>query len=800
MTLGAPKTFRLSTFLLIVSLMTSIYMLTYRAVIQSGDTLRTLDALTSFSRHDDWLMDESNWFKPALSIRHDIDLPLSEYDVEERLNVRLALPLLKIAEALPRLGIIHTVWLFNVFVTALCIGMIYLLACTLNYADEVAVLVAITAGLSTNLWAYSQTFFREPLSAFFILVALLVIQLGRRRRFRVRLFSLIMAAAGLYLAYLTKFSATFAIPAALLFALPDVRHFDQRARRRLALALLSLTLFILVMLMIVDPLPSALQDFLDPFPFGTAYIAAALRSYILSPGASIWGTSPIVLLTVAGGILLWRQRQYRLVLAICLLVASYAIGHALSTGPYWFGGLSWPPRFLLPVLPALILATAPVAEKILRPGYRVLRILWALLLIYGAWIQFNSVALSWEHIGTTLPAEANGLSEWLPSMMRPEYFRWVVLPQRWNDLGFDFLWTRSNLPFWGISFTLIACAISATIFRLLIQRQSRWRYSSPLLATICLLLIYLNLALAYYKDPRTHSQQRALHEILDYFETAARADDILLLPGNDYGDFILNHLDQAAPRPIILPRPLAQAASDKQPAQIVSNNSNSWFDVQTVRVIQHLADHHDRLWVLENTSPFMSWSFRPLERYLALHAYPVQEIRLTEPSDIVRLLEYSVGSPAPNPMSLFQGDVATDLRYGENIALLSFVMPKQGQYRPGNTVEFSLLWQTETRLEQSYTVATFVVDAKTGQPTAQGQDSGPQNGFAPTRDWIPAAPIWDNRAIRLPLDAKPGDYRLWVLLYHIDSNSGDIVRLPVRGSDITGEGNIGVLPLTLQIE
>ncbi len=775
-------------------------MLTYRAVIQSGDTLRTLDALTSFSRHDDWLMDESSWFKPTLSIRHESDLPLSEYDVEERLNVRLSLPLIKIAEALPRLGIIHTVWLFNVFVTALSVGLIYLLVCALDYADEVAVVIAITAGLSTNLWAYSQTYFREPLSAFFILLALLVIQLGRRHRFRVRLFSLIVAAAGLYLAYLTKFSAALAIPAALLFALPDVRLFSQHVRHRLALALFSLMLFILGMLMIVDPLPSALQDYLKPFPFGTSHVGAALRSYILSPGASIWGTSPIVLFSIVGSVLLWRQRQYKLVLTTGVLVACYAIGHALSTGPYWFGGLSWPPRFLLPVLPALMLATAPLAEKILRPGHRVLRVFWVLLFAYGAWIQFNGVAVSWEHFGSTLPPEAQGLSEWLPSMMRPEYFRWVVLPQRWSDLGFDFLWTRSNLPFWGISFAVFACVISAIIIRLLKRRQSRWRFSSPLLATICLSLIYLNLALVYYKDPQTHSQQRALHEMLAYFETAARADDILLLPGNDYGDFILNHLDQAAPRPIVLPRPLAQAASDKQSAKIVSNNSNSWFDVQTVRVIQHLASHHDRIWVLENTSPFMLWSFRPLERYLALHAYPVQEVRLTEPSDIVRLLEYSVRSQVPNPMSLYHGDVATDLRYGENIALLSFVLPNKGHYRPGEVVEFSLLWQTEISLEQSYTVATFVVDTDSGQPIAQGFDSGPQSGFAPTTDWKPAAPIWDNRAVRLPVDARPGDYHLWIVLYYIDSNTGDIVRLPVRGSEVTGDGTIGVLPLTLQIE
>ena len=167
MTPAIPKAYRLSLFLLLVSLMCCIYMLTYRAVIQSGDTLRALDAVTSLARYGDWLMDESNWFKPSLRIRENNELPLSEYEVKERLNIQLALPLLKIAETLPRLGVIHTVWLFNAFVTALIAGLLYLLVIALDFPDAVAVLVAISAGIGSNLWAYSQTFFSRTVIRLF---------------------------------------------------------------------------------------------------------------------------------------------------------------------------------------------------------------------------------------------------------------------------------------------------------------------------------------------------------------------------------------------------------------------------------------------------------------------------------------------------------------------------------------------------------------------------------------------------------------------------------------------------------
>ena len=780
--------------------MTCLYMLTYRAVMQSGDTLRALDAVTSLARHGDWLMDESNWFKPSLRIREKNDFPLSEYDVDERLTVRLALPLVKLAEMLPRLGVIHTVWLFNAFVTALIAGLLYLLVAALDFSDSVAVVVATTAGIGSNLWAYSQTFFREPLSALFIILALLAIQLGRNWPLAQRLVSLIVAGGSLYFAYLTKYSAALAIPAVLVFALPEVPTLGRSYGRRIALTILALSLALVAAPILIDPLPVALQDLLGSFRIDSRFVGAALRSYVLSPGASVWGTSPAVLLSIAGAVLLWRQQRRRLVLTIWLLSVSYVLGHALTTGSHWFGGLSWPPRFLLPALPVLMLATAPVAQRLLNSANRRLRILWSALLLYGVWIQFNSVALSWKHFGESLPAESQGLSEWLPAMWQPAYFRWMVLPQRWQDLGLDFLWTRANLPLWGISFGLLILVTSAALLAMLLKRQSKWRFAPLLLAPLCLIAVYLNLRSAYYKDPRSNSQQAALHEALAHLEEVSSPDDVLLLPGNDYGSFMLNHHTAATPRIIVLPRPLAQAASNRQPAKVISNNANNWFDVHSVRVIQHVAGRHDRVWLLANTSPFMSWSFRPLERYLALHAYPVQEVRLSQPNDTVRLLEYSTTTRVINHASLYGGDLATDLRFGNDIRLLGVVAPQASIFQPGETVEFSLLWQSDVSLDTSYTVATFIASAESGQPIAQGWDTAPQAGFEPTNNWTPEVPVWDKRAIRLPRDAPPGEYRIWALLYFRDGDSGELKRLPVSGSDVTGDNDIGILPFTFNVE
>ena len=360
------------------------------------------------------------------------------------------------------------------------------------------------------------------------------------------------------------------------------------------------------MLMLLDPLPPAVLHALERFEYSSEYLGEALRTYLLSPGASLWGTSPIVLLALAGAVILWRRGQYRLLVCACMFCVIYSIGHAISTGPHWFGGLSWPPRFLLPVLPILMLLTAPVAELLFERGRSVLRLIWVALLAYGIWIQFCAVSLSWNHYSDSLPADSSGLSEWTPSLTEPRYFRWVLLPERWSDLGFDFLWTRANLPVWGLSFFALGAVFFFALFQVMRRRRSRWRYTVPPLAFLCLALILLNLNSAYKKDPRTQSHKEALHAALDFLSIHAAADDVLLLSSNDYGDFILNHLDGAAPRPVILPRPPAQAASDRQPALIQSDNPNDWIDVGSLRALQHLARHKRRLWLLDNTSPFMA--------------------------------------------------------------------------------------------------------------------------------------------------------------------------------------------------
>ncbi len=797
MTRGKAREARIS--LLVCAFVASIYLLSYRATIQTGDALRSLDATTSFLRFGDWLMDESSWSKPAHRVRAASPLPLSEYDVDERLHILLAAPLLKLAEAVPRLGNIHTVWLFNIIVTAASASLLYLIVRQLSYERAPAVLVALSAGLGSNLWAYSQTFFREPLAMFFLLLACYAVLLGSGAPKRRRLLSLAAASGCITLAALTKYSALLALPGLLVLALSP-REGDSRRQANLAALALGLMAGLALFFILLEPLPPAFAGLLTRFGLTPRFAGQALRAYLLSPGASIWGTSPIALLALAGSVMLWRGGRYWLVVSIWLVVFGYAFGHALLTGEHWFGGLSMPPRFLLPALPILALAAAPLAQRIFASGQRRLRAIWLALLLYGFWIQFCAVSLDLAVYSDSLPPGAPTNAEWGPALLQPRYFRWVVLPQRWADLGLGFLWTRAGISAWGLSFALYAAAAAALLFALLRNPSGRWRHAALPLCIFCIPLTLLNLSLAYDKDPRANARQQALHEALDFLAENAEGDDVLLLPGNRYRDFILNYLDEHQPRPVILTLPLAQAPSDKQPALVTSQNPNDWFDVRNTRIIRHLAERHDRLWLLANTSRAMAWSFQPLERYLARHYYPLRQIPLATADDSVRLYEVSTAQPAPNPLSPYSGDIATDLRYGEQIRLAALTLPAGRRYQPGEVIALSLLWRADTTPERDYTVAWFIADAGGQQPVAQGYDSAPQFNYAPTSSWRAGEEIWDQRALRLPARIAPGEYQMWIVLYTLAPAQAGTIPLPVRGAQTAGEGTIGILPVTLLIE
>jgi hypothetical protein len=792
-------------------LLASIYMITYSARIETGDSRFLFDAVGSSVDYGDLLLDLSAWQRSPIYFGAELAYPLETFDIEP-LPVLLLSPLYALAKAVPGIGLVHTVWLFNVFVGAAAGGVMFLYALALGHSERVAILGALLLGVASVLFPYTRTLFREPLMLLMLLLAGLMIERLRANGYRsIRLWILAgLAVIGLIL---SKASALLALPALLLLLLPPLKRLD----RRLLLALGIGGLLIGVVIALLSVFGAERYNFInrllrasgDQFP-------TALAAYLISPGASLWATSPIALLALPGVALLARGSAggWRYAVAVPLLALSLAVGYAALNGVHWFGGLSWPPRFLIPVVPYLILAGLPVLEWLISSPQstdvdvgagqsrnfwkRIASILVALLIAYSVWAQLSGVTLWWGEYARVLPPESGGVGEWLPALYQPRYFRWVLLPSLWGRVPFDFAWVDIDAPVYAIAFVVLAVLCVFTLWKTLSEQRNLLNLPlrlSAISALSLLIVLAFYLPALYRNDNRYLSGNDTLPPMLSMIQDETVAGDVVLLTSRFYEPYFANagKLDPAADaRLITLTDQPGEQPSPEQPPLVRSDYPAALLTTYTPPLIHHLAERRDRLWLLSESGPDLWWSVRPLERFMTSHYYPLRTLQ-TGPR--TRLIEYSTAS-APDAFSFVGADISTDLAYGDSLRLLGLTLPNGTMYAPGDALPVSLYWSSDAPLEPNYTVALFLRDAN-GMPIADSQWQ-PAMGFAPTSDWRPGVPVWDNRAVRIPADAVPGTYQLWVKVYDFEAD-GSTRDLEVRGEN-TLDRVIGVLPVVIRVE
>ncbi len=783
----------------------ALYALTYSGNPLSGDEQFLFNAIASQTRFADTQLDIAAAYNPPQVFSGGLRL---QTVAAEPLQIVLGVPFYWLASHLPGFGLVHTLWMLNVLVGGLAVGVFFLFALALCDDERASLLAAFAFGAATTLWAYSKTFFQEPLLLLFLLLAGLLLErwrVGGWRSWWLVLLALLAFAAGA----LTKEAAVMALPALIWLALPPLPSgMLRRWLHRGAWLVLLVSLGCMLVLIY-----AGLQQISTVLPDVHAFLIRnlrtiynqntinALHSYLLSPGGSVWGTSPVVVLALPGGWLLLRRGQSRYVWGALLLLAGFALGYALLRGVHWFGGLSWPPRFLLPVVPFLMLVALPVFVTLLRAKPR----LWVLpvaVLLLGVWWQVSAVTLDWRVYPDVLRLRGigSGTAEWSGGLNVLAYLRPIVVTGLWGEYPLDAAWARANLPLVALLLVglLLACVLvlrwllgsgaSAAQGNTALRRQRGVLVVLPLLL-VCVLALGLR---ALYTDPLFSGDRPELHQLVNALNTELPADSVVLLGNTAYVNFFYNYGVLQTARVIGLPYPPGEQPSPEQAARVRSPNPDALLAQRTPPLLHALAAQHERLWLVEDSGPFLPWSVRPTEWFMALHYYP---LRVTEFASTVRLIEYSTVL-APDPFAFRGTEQLTDLQYGDSVHLLGYTLPLGSAYAPGDVLPLSLYWLTDALLPTDYTVAWKLV-AEDGFVVAEGQDSYPQGGFMPTTRWLPGVPIWDNRALVIPEGALDGEYRLWVILY--DVSTGTLRNLPVRGAEVVA-GEYGVLPQRITIQ
>jgi hypothetical protein len=114
--------------------------------------------------------------------------------------------------------------------------------------------------------------------------------------------------------------------------------------------------------------------------------------------------------------------------------------------------------------------------------------------------------------------------------------------------------------------------------------------------------------------------------------------------------------------------------------------------------------------------------------------------------------------------------------FADKIALISVELPEK-ILQPGGQVPVHLTWQALTSIDEDYTVFVQILDEN--DRIAGQVDSWPVQGTYPTSQWQTGEEIKDPYLVWLKGDLPPGEYRLNVGLYLLET----LRRLPVLGED-----------------
>ncbi len=346
---------------------------------------------------------------------------------------------------------IYGVSLTNAFVTAGVVWLLYAVGMALGLRRSTSLALALIAGIASPLWHYSKTFFGEPMSAFFLLLFLLLM-LRSRGNPRPGLF--FWAGVALSATLLIKAANTVFLAAALPFAVALIWRKRDRLRHLATLGLGLISLFPVILYYnayrfgtIFETGYSSKIDFTHPFLSGFVGL-------LISPGRGLFLYFPLALLSLA--ILILRcKRDGALSVFLFSMFLIPALFHARWWS--WEGGWCWGPRFFVPVLPLL---TLPLGYWIEGKRYHPART-WIVLgvAVLSAVIAFSGTLVSFNDYYTVMKAHYGILkSPYYPDMRWS--WQWSPLVKYWGFEHKNFLllgaaFSTPAARFWQAGFGVI---------------------------------------------------------------------------------------------------------------------------------------------------------------------------------------------------------------------------------------------------------------------------------------------------------------------------------------------------------
>lgn len=307
--------------------------------------------------------------------------------------------------------------MLNPIVTALTCCLIFIFGNGLGYNPRRACFLSVLYGIGTMAWAYTKIFYAEPLVALLLLTSAYALFIYQENK---RLLWLTWSSIFLGMAIMTRIISCIVIPIMLLYILMCFLMDKKRNGKRVIVELISFCLILGFFLILVGLynkirfgsfLKSGWHVFTKEQLFPLGYLRAPLFSGIfgmlLSPGCGLFLYNPILILFFGGIAKLYRKHKAESLLFILIILFHISV---YVKWYCWWGGEGWGPRYLVSILPFMILPLGNITfakNKDILNSFKKIAVI--ILIVLSVLIQISSIAVS--HMRYILKLHFNVYSE-----------------------------------------------------------------------------------------------------------------------------------------------------------------------------------------------------------------------------------------------------------------------------------------------------------------------------------------------------------------------------------------------------
>ncbi len=726
-------------------LLFNIYFLSYHGGFHSVDEVSTYavtESLVKFAKLNTNQIAWTQWATTQAEAQGFFGWDGSVYSKKGFAISLFQAPLYWLALHIPNLGMLQTVSILSAILTAGTAMLIVRFLQRLGYSHQTSIFVALIYGLATIAWVYAKYLFSSPLAGFLLMMTayLLLAYKHERSTWRLGLAGFCGGLAVLTRANNLLLSGIFGI------YLMVITFMDNPSRRRGGHVGTIIIFIIGAMLAGMILLWYNWQRSGNPLQTGydltlfTSNFLLGLYKLLFSPLRGLFIYSPILILSIWGWVRFRREHPLEAWLCFGLVSLNVLLFSFWSSGE----GLSWGSRFMVPIIPFMVICLTPMLEhksSILGASKLALTdkaCFVTPILLFSFIIQILGVAINpWIFLsqlqqkfgGEFFLEKTNALYDFSTSQIVGQIKNWGVQNSDliwWQPQAFD------GLAF-GISMMLVMLSgwLLYHVYKQTVQTTEVLKTSAVLALTIVttfFLLIRYN-----QTDPQfgghDYGYLQALNDIPE-------GELVITVAENDY-HIPMNRLKNKTP--------LLGFSLNDEPLHPTA-----------YPLLENAVHDKSRLWMVTVGKQPIEPTNR-VEAWLAKNAFKATD---TWFADEVRLVSYGVNSQSLE--SQFSEKIEFQEPSGNGIRLIMVSYPHQVKSNQILPVIFE--WQISTSLQTNYTIFLQLLSSE-GVLVVQ-HDGQPQGGYAPMQIWQPNEVIIDRHGLAIPETLPCDNYRLIAGLYN----------------------------------